>query len=89
MRIVFCLPGKTYSGDFLKSFTDLWTWCLQNGVQPVLSQNYSSMVNFARCQVAGADVNRGPKQKPCNPIHFCLGSCAVCLGSLAGIIRYS
>jgi len=70
MRIVFCLPGKTYSGDFLKSFTETWTWCLQNGFQPVLSQNYSSMVNFARCQVAGADVNRGPKQKPFNGQYY-------------------
>ena len=70
MRIVFCLPGNTYSGTFLQCFTDVWTWCLQNGIQPVLSQSYSSMVNFARCQVAGADVNRGLKQKPFNGQHY-------------------
>ena len=66
MRIVFCLPGNSYSGTFLKSFTGVWTWCLQNGHQPILSQQHSSMVNFARCKVAGADVTRGPDQKPFN-----------------------
>ena len=70
MIVVFCLPGHSYSGTFLKSFTGVWTWCLQNNIQPVLSQQNSSMVNFARCKVAGADVNRGPKQKPFNGAHY-------------------
>ena len=70
MIVVFCLPGNSYSGDFLKSFTGVWTWCLQNGISPVLSQQQSSMVNFARCKVAGADVNRGPQQKPFNGAHY-------------------
>jgi hypothetical protein len=29
-----------------------------------ISQDYSSMVNFARCKVLGANVLRGPNQKP-------------------------
>lgn len=70
MRIVFCLPGNSYSGDFLKCFTNLWTWCLQNGHQPVLSQQHSSMVNFARCKVAGADVSKGMYQKPFNGVPY-------------------
>ena len=70
MIVVFCLPGNSYSGGFLKSFTGVWTWCLRNGIQPIMSQNYSSMVNFARCKVAGADVNLGPKQKPFNGQHY-------------------
>lgn len=35
-----------------------------------MSQDYSSMVNFARCKVAGADVTRGPNQKPFNGIEY-------------------
>lgn len=70
MRIIFCLPGNNYSGKFLQSFTEVWTWCLQNGHQPVMSQEYSSMVNFARCKVAGADVTRGPNQKPFNGLEY-------------------
>ena len=70
MRIVFCLPGDSYSGTFLKCFTNVWTWCLQNGIQPVLSQSYSSMVNFARCKVAGADVTNGTNQKPFDGVPY-------------------
>ena len=33
-------------------------------MKPIISQDYSSMVNFARCKVAGADVMRGAYQKP-------------------------
>jgi len=70
MRIVFCLPGNSYSGEFLENFMTVWTWCLQNGHQPIMSQNYSSMVNFARCKVAGADVKKGPNQKPFGDMHY-------------------
>ena len=70
MKIVFCLPGNSYSGIFLQSFIGVWTWCLQNGHQPILSQQHSSMVNFARCKVAGADVSKGMYQKPFNGIEY-------------------
>jgi GT2 family glycosyltransferase len=33
-------------------------------MKPLISQDYSSMVNFARCKVAGADVIRGRNQTP-------------------------
>ena len=33
-------------------------------MKTVISQDYSSMVNFARCKVAGADVKAGKYQKP-------------------------
>lgn len=62
--IVFCLPGNNYSGDFLVNFTHLMMWCYNNGIQPYLSQDYSSMVNYARCRVLGANVFKGKNQKP-------------------------
>ena len=62
--VVFCLPGHHYSGKFLVSFTDLILSCYEFGITPFISQNYSSMVNFARCKVAGADVQRGKHQAP-------------------------
>ena len=37
---------------------------VQNGMSIQISQDYSSMVNFARCKVLGANVLRGPKQIP-------------------------
>ena len=37
---------------------------VQNGAAIQISQDYSSMVNFARCKCLGANVLRGPDQKP-------------------------
>jgi len=62
--IVFCLPGRSCSYTFLKSFVQLCFDLVQNGMSIQISQDYSSMVNFARCKVLGANVLRGPKQIP-------------------------
>ena len=37
---------------------------VQNGMSIQISQDYSSMVNFARCKCLGANVLRGPNQIP-------------------------
>ena len=63
-QIVFCLPGRGCSYVFLKNFVQLCFDLVQNGNGIQISQDYSSMVNFARCKVLGANVLRGPKQIP-------------------------
>jgi hypothetical protein len=62
--LVFCLPGRGCSFTFLKNFVQLCFDLVQNGVSIQISQDYSSMVNFARCKCLGANVLRGPKQVP-------------------------
>ena len=62
--VVFCLPGRGVSYQFLKSFVQLCFDLVQNGAAIQISQDYSSMVNFARCKCLGANVLRGPDQKP-------------------------
>ena len=62
--IVFCLPGRGCSFTFLKAFVQLCFDLVQNNMSIQISQDYSSMVNFARCKVLGANVLRGPKQVP-------------------------
>lgn len=62
--VIFCLPGSHYSGRFLVSFTQLILDCKNLGMNTIISQDYSSMVNYARCKVAGADVSRGKHQVP-------------------------
>ena len=62
--IVFCLPGRGVSYIFLKNFVQMCFDLVQNGAQIQISQDYSSMVNFARCKCLGANVLRGPDQKP-------------------------
>lgn len=61
---VLCLPGNTYSGTFMTSLLELVFHIQRNGGRVQISQQYSSMVNFARCKVAGADVTRGKHQSP-------------------------
>ena len=62
--IVFCLPGRGCSYTFLKAFVQLCFDLVQSGLSIQISQDYSSMVNFARCKCLGANVLRGPKQIP-------------------------
>src|SRR6056300_2111939 len=63
-KIVFCLPGRGCSFTFLKAFVQLCFDMVQNGMSIQISQDYSSMVNFARCKCLGANVLRGPDQIP-------------------------
>ena len=62
--VVFCLPGRGVSYTYLKNFVQLCFDLVQNGASIQISQDYSSMVNFARCKCLGANVLRGPNQKP-------------------------
>ena len=62
--VVFCLPGRGVSYTYLKSFVQLCFDLVQCGASIQISQDYSSMVNFARCKCLGANVLRGPNQVP-------------------------
>ena len=63
-KIVFCLPGRGCSYTFLKNFVQMCFDLVQNQMSIQISQDYSSMVNFARCKCLGANVLRGPDQVP-------------------------
>ena len=62
--VVFCMPGRGVSYTFLKNFVTLCFDLVQNKASIQISQDYSSMVNFARCKCLGANVLRGPDQLP-------------------------
>ena len=62
--VVFCLPGRGVSYTYLKAFVQLCFDLVQCGASIQISQDYSSMVNFARCKCLGANVLRGPDQIP-------------------------
>ena len=63
-KVVFCLPGRGVSYVYLKNFVQLCFDLVQSGASIQISQDYSSMVNFARCKCLGANVLRGPNQIP-------------------------
>lgn len=61
--IIFCIPGNSFSNRFLNSWTNLIS-DLGSKYTIILSNRYSSQVNFARAMCLGADVLAGPDQKP-------------------------
>ena len=64
VKIVFCLPGKDYSREFLLSWSDLIMQAGAKGHNIMISQQYSSVVHFARAKCMGGDALKGPDQKP-------------------------
>lgn len=76
--VVMCIPGNQFSGRFLKCWTETMMMLSQH-YEIILANAYSSQVNFARTLCLGADVLRGPDQKPFNgeikyDVIFCLDS---------------
>lgn len=64
MRIVFCLPGRSYSGHFLVSMVDLTQRLSREGIQFAISQKYSSVVYYARNMCLGGNNLMGEHQLP-------------------------
>jgi len=65
--VVFCVPGRTFSNNFLVSWTETLHDLVQSGrFNVLLSNEYSSCVHIARAKCLGLSVERGPVQKPWN-----------------------
>lgn len=64
MKIIFCMPGKTYSREFLIAWSELLLQAIQKGHQVMMSQQHSSVVHFARSKCLGGDILKGADQKP-------------------------
>ena len=64
LNIVFCLPGNSYSGNFLKCWHELTIFCLHNNINPILSQNYSCNIYYSRSLCLGGNSTLGEFQKP-------------------------
>lgn len=64
VKVIFCMPGREYSREFLLSWSDLLMQASAKGHQIMISQQYTSVVHFARAKCLGGDVLAGPNQKP-------------------------
>ena len=64
IKIIFCLPGPSYSGDFLSHWTEFLVSCTRNNIIPLLSQHYDPVVYYVRNKCLNGDVMRGKNQKP-------------------------
>lgn len=61
---VICIPGRTFSADFMLNLMDLLMFISSNEGKFRISVQYHSVVNASRCKCLGVDVRRGKKQKP-------------------------
>jgi len=64
IKVVFCLPGPSFSGTFLQMWSELLVTCSKNNIIPILSQRYNPVVYYVRNQCLGGDNMRGIYQKP-------------------------
>ena len=63
--VVICLPGRSFSNIFLKCWTETLVRLIESKKYNLLLSNaYSSQVNFARAMCLGANVLSGPDQTP-------------------------
>jgi hypothetical protein len=64
LKLILCIPGSSFSGRFLECLVDLIAFCFANNIQCLLSRKQSNNIYFVRNLCLGADVTRGPLQKP-------------------------
>ena len=64
LTVVFCLPGETFSTQFLQNWTQLIMELPRYNIQPRVSPAESSNVYFVRSKCLGGDVLLGVEQKP-------------------------
>ena len=64
MKIIFCLPGASYSGRFLQCWTNLLAELPKYKITYGLSQHYMCNIYHVRTKCLGASIERGVDQKP-------------------------
>ena len=64
MKIIFCLPGASFSGRFLQCWTELLGELPKVGISYGLSQQYLCNIYHVRTKCLGASLDRGVDQKP-------------------------
>ena len=62
--VVVALPGRVYSGSFLKNWSQTLMILTQKGYKVIMLNEYSSFVPFSRMKTLGLDVLRGATQVP-------------------------
>ena len=62
--IVFCIEGDTFSGEFLRSWTEVFAFCIMNNIKPILSNTSDSNIFNTRNMALMGNPARGINQKP-------------------------
>lgn len=68
MKIIICLTGNNFSGNFLDCFGETLNYFYRRGYHFAVSRKEGSNVYHVRASSLGADVSRGKNQKPFNGV---------------------
>ena len=63
-KVVIALPGREFSGSFLKNWSKALILLINSGYEIIIMNDYSSFVPFSRMKTLGLDVLRGATQVP-------------------------
>lgn len=64
LTVIFCIPGTTFSHKFLCSWTATLQWCMNNGINVILSQSTGANIYEVRNKILGGVIKLGSNQKP-------------------------
>ena len=64
MKVIFCLPGRTFSDNFLRSWNNLVSELPSHGVEWEAVYGYSPNLYYVRNMCLGGNVTNGIHQKP-------------------------
>ena len=64
MRVILCFPGREFSDNWVRSWTDTVTTCGANNIEWAFSMAYDPVVYYARNRVLGGNNVAGKQQKP-------------------------
>lgn len=64
MNLVFCIPGRNFSREWVLAWSELLHFCKTNNINYYISMFYSPNIYMARNGCLGANVLRGINQKP-------------------------
>lgn len=64
MKIIFCLPGKTFSNNFLQSWTSTVMWGVKSGIDFKYNIRQGSNIYHLRSACLGGNILQGKDQVP-------------------------
>jgi len=64
MKLIICLPGNNFSGNWLDSFLAFYNWCIKNKITAMISRRESCNIYYVRNMCLGGDSTKGEDQKP-------------------------
>jgi hypothetical protein len=64
MKLIICLPGNNFSGQWLDNFIEFYNWCIQHKITPIISRRESCNIYYVRNMCLGGNSTSGENQKP-------------------------